>query len=128
MNDAHNLDSLQVFNRARALERLGGDESLLAELIAIFMRTNVMQLTALRDALATGDLARGSREAHALKGAATNVGAERLVAALLQVEHSAAGGAPSGDLLTQVEIAERAMKLFIEALRSAGYGEPQENE
>jgi two-component system sensor histidine kinase/response regulator len=63
---------------AAALRSVAGDRQLLAELGLLFLEDCPARLAALREAVATHDPARLAAAAHALKGAAGNLGAEPL--------------------------------------------------
>ena len=56
-----------VFDRAVALERLGGDEELLASVAGLFVEEATVYRQALVDALRSGDAAVLQREAHSVK-------------------------------------------------------------
>ncbi len=56
------------WDRAKALERLDGDESLLRELLKIFLEENPKQLASLQRALESADAESFERTAHTLKG------------------------------------------------------------
>jgi CheY-like chemotaxis protein len=56
------------WDRTKALERVGGDESLLSELVQIFLEESPQQLARLQTALETGDPEMLERAAHSLKG------------------------------------------------------------
>jgi HPt (histidine-containing phosphotransfer) domain-containing protein len=53
---------------AQTLERFGGDEKLLREVVGIFLEECPKQITSLRGAIANGDAADIERTAHGLKG------------------------------------------------------------
>jgi len=76
------------------LDRLGGDEELAADVIAVFLEDCPGRVTAIGGAVADRDAVRLRTAAHALKGAAGNVGATRLFDAARRLEQR--GG--SGDL------------------------------
>lgn len=77
-------DGPTVFDREAALDRLGGDEEILDEVIAVFIEDGARQVKELTSALQKQeDLSRVQNLAHTLKGAAGNIGA----AALQQVSH-----------------------------------------
>jgi two-component system, sensor histidine kinase and response regulator len=65
------------FNRKAALVQVDGDEELLGELAKMFLDELPIQLAALRDAVACGDVKALERTAHALKGAVGNFAARR---------------------------------------------------
>jgi HPt (histidine-containing phosphotransfer) domain-containing protein len=81
-----------VFARRDLLERLGGDEQLLAQVLEVFLSDAPLQLEALLRAVADADLAAVQRRAHGLKGAAANVGAMALRGAALELEVAADAG------------------------------------
>lgn len=61
------MSSAIVFDRAQALERLGGDEELLSTVSSLFVEESVAYRKALADALASGDSLALRREAHTVK-------------------------------------------------------------
>jgi CheY-like chemotaxis protein/HPt (histidine-containing phosphotransfer) domain-containing protein len=61
-------DSAPTWDIARTLERLGGDEKLLYEVVEIFLEEGPKQITSLRHAIADGDAANIEKTAHSLKG------------------------------------------------------------
>jgi CheY-like chemotaxis protein len=66
----------RVIDPAAALERVGGDRELLAELFQVFADQCPRWLAEVRDAIARGDADRLRRAAHSLKGAVGNFGAD----------------------------------------------------
>jgi PAS domain S-box-containing protein len=80
---------LPVLDRARAVELAQGRVELLSRIVAILADDLPKRLGALREAARVGDAARLAGEAHALRGAASNVGAERLRAAARAIELAA---------------------------------------
>ncbi len=81
-----------VLDRAGLLARLDGDEDAAQEILAAFRDDLPRQIAALQAALAGGDAAAASRQAHTLKGVAANVGAERLRAVATALETAAQAG------------------------------------
>jgi len=82
-------DSLPL-NRAEALERVGGDESFLEELLTIYKEEFAEKSTALADALANQD-AKAVREiGHYIKGASANLSLPGLQAAAFAIEKAGA--------------------------------------
>jgi PAS domain S-box-containing protein len=65
-------DRQPILDRADLLNRFGGDEELLRELIAIAIASFPEQLAQVRAAIARGDSEALARAAHAIKGAAGN--------------------------------------------------------
>ena len=77
---------IPLIDREGALERIGGDAELYEEVVQIFLEDVPVQLGILREALASGDLKVGERQAHSLKSAAANIGAEAMRSACFQAE------------------------------------------
>jgi response regulator RpfG family c-di-GMP phosphodiesterase len=77
-------------DRDAMLERLGGDESLFRDVAALFVEDGPTRLAELADATAARDKTRVRFVAHALKGAAGNLSARRLLAASDALERLAA--------------------------------------
>ncbi len=78
-----------AFDRALLLARLGGDEALLALVVRLFLEDCPGRLAAIRQALDARDAAALEASAHALKGAAANLSAGRLIAAAATLERTA---------------------------------------
>lgn len=68
------VDSAGLWDRTEALDRVGGDESLLNELIEVFFADYPMLASRLTDALARGDIASLREPAHTLKGSLSYLG------------------------------------------------------
>jgi signal transduction histidine kinase/DNA-binding response OmpR family regulator len=60
--------SSSTWNRSAVLERIDGDESLLRELLAIFLEESPKQLTSLQLAIESGNPEEVERTAHSMKG------------------------------------------------------------
>ncbi|MBN2875278.1 MAG: response regulator, partial [Spirochaetales bacterium] len=86
-------DASPVFDRAGFLDRLMGDEELMRDICAAFIEDSPSQLANLEAALESGDVATAERAAHSIKGAAANVGGERVRALAYQIEKDAHIGA-----------------------------------
>jgi CheY-like chemotaxis protein len=67
--EAFAAEPVHAFDRAAALERFGGDESFLAEIVGIFRNDSPQLLDDVRSAVAGRDAGRLQRAAHKLKGA-----------------------------------------------------------
>jgi len=74
------------FDRAAALERLGDDEELFAEVADLFRTDGPKLLDEIRTAIAAGDAATLKRSAHGLKGAAGYVGGTFTASAARRLE------------------------------------------
>ena len=81
-----------VFDREGVLDRLMGGESLAAKVTTVFIGLFPGMVTELRRALDAADVPVAQRQAHSIKGAAANVGANALSALALQMEIAAKEG------------------------------------
>lgn len=86
------VDDPPTLDRAAALDRLGGDEDLLAEISGLFLANAPRLLADLGRAVAAGDLAAVHQAAHALKGSAGYVGGQSTAAAAEVLERIGAAG------------------------------------
>jgi PAS domain S-box-containing protein len=77
------------FDRETLLERLGGDDSLVNEILNVFMDDCPAQMKQLQQAVADGDIEKIARQAHSLKGAAGNINAESVQELARRVEEAA---------------------------------------
>jgi two-component system sensor histidine kinase/response regulator len=76
----------EVFDRAAALERVGGDLELLAELAGLFLDDHPKLLAAIRAAIASGNHQALEQAAHTLKGSVSNFCARAAAEAALRLE------------------------------------------
>jgi two-component system, sensor histidine kinase and response regulator len=76
-------------DRTSLLERVEGDQELLAEMIHLFREDVPQLLDAMRNALQQGDMKSLERSAHSMKGAAGNLSAYVVVDAALRLEQDA---------------------------------------
>jgi len=109
-----------VFDWRGFLARLMGDEELAGEVLESFLQDLPTRLEALRLLVEAGDPQAVAREAHTIKGAAANVGAESLRQAAAQVE--TAGRA--GDMEAARRIGARLPELFAR-VRAAALAVPR---
>jgi|HubBroStandDraft_1064217.scaffolds.fasta_scaffold07131_7 HPt (histidine-containing phosphotransfer) domain-containing protein len=79
-----------VMDVAQTLERMEGDRELLEELARLFTDEWPKSAAEIEAALKAGDATLLERFTHGLKGAAANVGAERLSTAALEMEKMSA--------------------------------------
>ena len=84
------------WNRAEALERLGGDEALLRELCGIFLEEYPQLLGKLRKAIEGGDASSLMRAAHSLRGEVGYFGAAEASQAAQQLENMGAANNLNG--------------------------------
>jgi two-component system sensor histidine kinase/response regulator len=75
----------RVWQRAEALDRLGGDEELLRELCQIFLEESPKLLQKLRQAVVDGDPEAVLQAAHCLKGELSYLGAGSALQAARQL-------------------------------------------
>ncbi|MEI7815777.1 MAG: response regulator [Desulfuromonadales bacterium] len=68
-----------VFNRSELLERLGGREEMLGRFVGMFSRNVAGYMETLESAIKRGDCEQVRIQAHAIKGAAGNISAARLL-------------------------------------------------
>jgi PAS domain S-box-containing protein len=82
----------ESIDRAELLDRVEGDQELLAEMVQLFVADAPHLLDAMRTALREGDMVLLERTAHSMKGAAGNLSAKVTVGAASQLEQSAKEG------------------------------------
>ncbi len=85
-------DPKPAYDRDSALAHLGGDEGLLAGLLALLRESGPGMRAAVEGALAAGDLDAAARAAHKLAGAVANLHAWPSRDAALAVERAAEAG------------------------------------
>lgn len=90
MMDGPTLDEA-VLARLRALNE-EGEPDLVEEVLGLFLDDAPPRVEELVNAVAAGDAGQAARAAHALKGAAGNIGAGRVQAAAHRIEAAAKGG------------------------------------
>ncbi len=81
-----------VFDRQDLVSRLMGDETLADRIVTRFLESTPAQIESLRRSLDSGDAAAAERTAHAIKGAASNIGGERLRQVAFAIEQAARDG------------------------------------
>jgi HPt (histidine-containing phosphotransfer) domain-containing protein len=87
---------LPDFNRLAALDRVGGDEELLREVVELFLVEHPHLMRDVEDAVQHKDAARLERAAHTLKGSLSTIGAEGAARAALQLEIAGRSGQIDG--------------------------------
>lgn len=73
MSEMHNLNNTGPIDMASVLERVGGDESFLRELIDIYIEDFMEKYVLLEQAVAEGDFNNIKEIGHSLKGASGNL-------------------------------------------------------
>ena len=81
-----------VFNRFAFMERLLNDEGLARAVVEAFLDDMPVQITQLKNDVASGDALRVERQAHKIKGASGNLGADALCALALAIELASKAG------------------------------------
>jgi len=85
-----------VFDRAGVLQRLEGDCELASAIMEVFLDDLPRQIESLKDLIARRDANGAGHQAHSIKGAAANVGGERMRRVALEMETSADAGNLTG--------------------------------
>jgi PAS domain S-box-containing protein len=83
---------LPVFDRKGLIARLMGDEDVVVKVVTRFLESMPSQMQSLRELLNAGNAANVERAAHGIKGAAANIGGERLRRAAFKIEEAANAG------------------------------------
>jgi len=103
MTAAHRPQALMDWSRLEQFREFDDDErSMMREVVALFVGEMPQHHDDIRSALAAGDSAALLRAAHALKGAASNVGAQALSDACGTLEQSCRQGRWPADAAAQV--------------------------
>jgi CheY-like chemotaxis protein len=108
-------DPMEQIDRVSLLERVEGDQELLAEMIHLFQEDAPQLLATMRDALQRGDMPLLERSAHSLKGAAGNFSAKHTAAAALHLESDARNKDATSAKESLMEL-ERAVDQLLPAL------------
>jgi CheY-like chemotaxis protein/HPt (histidine-containing phosphotransfer) domain-containing protein len=104
----------EVLDRAVALARVDGDETLLADLARLLLEESPKMLAAVQAAVSEGDARRLERAAHSLKGAVSTFAAHAAVEAAVRLERLGRAGD-----LAEAPQACAALEAQIEKLRTA---------
>ena len=108
-----------AFERASVLERLGGDENLLSEVIQIFIEDCPIRVSAIKAAVTERNAEGIQREAHALKGAAANLSMRGLFEIAETLEQLGAEGRFDAAEAAWRGLADQALNV-LDTLRNAG--------
>jgi HPt (histidine-containing phosphotransfer) domain-containing protein len=108
-------------NKALALERLGGDEQLLAEIAGLFLDHYPSLMEQIRDAVSRRDAGALHHAAHTLKGSVANFYAQAAVESAYQLECMGRAGDLAGaeDPLAALEQQLRSLEPALVALQHA---------
>jgi CheY-like chemotaxis protein len=105
----------EQIDRVSLLERVEGDQELLAEMIHLFQEDAPKLLAKMRDALQRGDMALLERSAHSLKGAMGNLSARAAADAASHLEKDAKNKDAKSARESLAEV-ERAVNYLLPAL------------
>jgi CheY-like chemotaxis protein len=105
------------FNPEPLRRRIGNDEELFRELIALFQEDGPRMLEQVREAVAAGDAAAVERAAHLLKGSACNFAADEVVCAARRMEDLGRAGDLS-EAAGALRSLEESLRSFLGALDS----------
>jgi CheY-like chemotaxis protein len=114
----------EKIDRASLLQRVEGDQELLAEMIHLFQEDWPVLVSAMHSALESGDMAVLERSAHSLKGAAGNFSASVTALAALQLEKDARNKDAEAAKRSLLEV-ERAVQQLLPALAELCQGVPK---
>jgi PAS domain S-box-containing protein len=116
---SESVSEIPIFDRAELVDRLLGDEELADSILTRFVETTTQQIESLRQALNSGDSAAAKHIAHSIKGAASNVGGERLQREASELEQAAHAGDLSAarGRLAELQAQFERMKEAIQAKR-----------
>lgn len=84
--------NIDIFNEQKFLERMSGDQDIVKEIIALFLKDAVSLVEEMKVAAGNNDLVFIGKLAHRLKGAAANIDAEALRAVSEEMEMMAREG------------------------------------
>ena len=87
-------ERLTGFGLASGLKRMGGNAPLLARLLVAFRAQHQGAVAEIREALAAGATSQGAALVHMLTGLAGNLGADRVCAALAELDGALQDGSP----------------------------------
>jgi len=119
--DAGSAIDGMVFDRQGLLDRLDGRGELIAKFIDMFRTTADTRWADLNQAAVQGDTAAMRIHAHSIKGAAANIGAERVRAVSLFIETAAGDGKLDEALASMAQLKEE-IELFFSETRAARGG------
>ena len=100
-----------VFDQSGVLERMMDDSDLATLVFDTFLADMPLQIEALQVLLESGDAPASMRHAHSIKGAAANVGGERLRKVAAEMEKAARGGELTAVIGRMAELWARFLEL-----------------
>lgn len=113
-----------VFDSGEMLDRLGGDEEFLDDVLEVFIDECPKMLEGLRRAIAGGDAHQLERSAHTIKGALLNISAEPAagIALLLETMGRDADLARGAETLRALETALERLEHELQSFRARALG------
>jgi len=100
-----------IYDKAEALARLDGDESLFTDLMGLFVAESESYCQALEAALKSGDAANLRREAHTVKSLLATFSYETGREQAMRLEHLAATGTLDGSEALTSEVVDAVRRL-----------------
>jgi len=100
-----------TFDHAVALDRVGGDEQLLAEVVDIFLSESPRLMDSMRGAIDRGDAAELEKSAHAFKGSVGYFGADHALTVASKLEVMGESGELAAASLALAELQEITRQL-----------------
>jgi CheY-like chemotaxis protein/HPt (histidine-containing phosphotransfer) domain-containing protein len=111
------LPQLPGIDVQEGLEIVGGDRELYFNLLQLFMNSQAAGVDRIRGALEAGERDTARVQAHSLRGAAANVGAQAVQDMAGRLEAALAGAVDGAELTALVDALDDAMTLAIGSLR-----------
>lgn len=110
----------EVVDLAQLVQRFG-DEQTVINLMPDYLRTTGQHMAMLKVAIEVGQTEETARHAHALRGAALNLGANRLAQAAEQVERAGRQGdmATAAAALPEVQVEHAMVRMFLSSQEPA---------
>lgn len=108
----------EILDIANTLVNLDGDKELYRELLVVFKEDAPIQLSCLKEAFKAQDVKLVERQAHTIKGAASNVGAVGVRAKASEIEMLARSGDLSRLPESMIDELKSALRSLEELLKS----------
>ncbi|MBN1824862.1 MAG: response regulator [Candidatus Eisenbacteria bacterium] len=118
-NPAGATAGIPVFDREGMMDRLDGDEELCLEIVDVFLQDTPERLESLIRAARDADAATVEYLAHSIKGAAGNIGAERVSDIAFRIEKAGSSGDVE-NVADMVDRLENELRDLNAALHAAG--------
>jgi PAS domain S-box-containing protein len=115
-------DAAVVFDRAGVMQRLEGDRELASAIMEVFLDDLPRQIECMKDLVARRDAHGAGRQAHSIKGAAANVGGERMRRVAQEMEKAGDEGDLIG-VVSRLGDLETEFRLLRDALERENFAE-----